>query len=321
MYRTFYDSSKKLFTEKTILKEDERPYSYLWPLCAFIQAANEMEAVSPSRIVMKPVIEVINKYYSPKKAPHPGYDSYPVPLGGGDRFYDDNQWIGIAYIDAYHRTKDKEYLRLSKEIYDYMMTGYDTTFGGGLYWKEFDTTTKNTCSNGPGVVLALELYKATKEKKYLDTALLLFDWVNKHLLSPEGLYYDAIQKPGWKIDKRQFTYNTGTMLQSYVLLYHITKKPEYLKQAQAIAKSSLPRFYQNGLFPDNFWFNAVLLRGYVELYKVDKDRQYVQAFRNYVDKVWETQRDEKGFIGKRSNKTLIDQSAYIELLARLQQIN
>ena len=146
IYQYFYDSTLNLFIEKTALRKDEKPFSYLWPLCALIQAANEMEVLYPGKEYMKPVMQVIDKYYNPAKPPHPGYDSYPVPYDGGDRFYDDNQWIGIAYMDAYERTKDKKYLSFSKDIYDFMLTGYDTISGGGLYWKEFDSSTKNTCS-------------------------------------------------------------------------------------------------------------------------------------------------------------------------------
>ncbi|MGI8634031.1 MAG: hypothetical protein ACR2KZ_01375 [Segetibacter sp.] len=58
---------------------------------------------------------------------------------GGDRFYDDNQWIGITSMDAYTRLKNKKFLNLGKEIYKYMMTGYDTVLVIGLYWP--NTTT------------------------------------------------------------------------------------------------------------------------------------------------------------------------------------
>ncbi|MBN8788812.1 MAG: glycoside hydrolase family 76 [Terrimonas sp.] len=317
IYQYFYKEGKGLFTEHNTPKKDDKEFSYLWPLCALIQTVNELELLEPGKQYMKQVVRTIDKYYD-KKPPHPGYDSYPVEAGGGDRFYDDNQWIGIAYMDAYNRTKDIAYLNLSKEIYGFMMTGYDTVAGGGLYWKEFDNTTKNTCSNGPGVLLALQLYKATAEKKYLDTALLLYNWVNKNLLAPDGLYYDNIKLPSLDIDKRKYTYNTGTMLQSAVLLYDITKNKSYLEAAQKTASSSLAFFYKNGMFPNHYWFNAVLLRGYIELAKFDNNKEYIAVFKTYADKVWETQKDENGLIGTQKEKALIDQTAYLEILARLQ---
>jgi len=61
----------------------------------------------------------------------------------------------------------------------------------------------------------------------------------KKLQTPDGLYYDNIKIPGGKIGKATFTYNTGTMLQSAVLLYKITKNKDYLVEAQRVANASL----------------------------------------------------------------------------------
>lgn len=320
IFQHFYDSSRNLFIEKKPLKPDEKPYSYLWPLCALIQAANEREVLEPQSQYMKPVIQVINKYYNKSKPPHPGYESYLMEAGGDGRFYDDNQWIGITYMDAYNRTNDSLYLNLATEIYGFMMTGFDTLAGGGLYWKEFDETTKNTCSNGPGILLALQLYNATHQNNYLDTAILLYEWVNNKLKSPDGLFFDHIKLPSREIDKRKYTYNTGTMLQSNVLLYKITNNKKYLNAAQQQAAASLKFFYKKNLFPDNYWFNAVLFRGYMELYKVDKRKKYIAAFKSYANQVWNKQRDTNNFIGTENIKTLIDQAAYVEIIARLQSL-
>ncbi len=320
IYRHFYDSSKQLFIEKTVLKPDERPYAYLWPVCALVQAANEMEVLDQTKSLLPPVVKVIDKYYSPGKAPHPGYDSYVVSEGGGDRFYDDNQWIGIAYLDAYTRKKDAAYLRLGKDIYDYMLTGYDTVSGGGLYWKEFNTSTKNTCSNGPGIIMGLQLYNITREKRYLDTALLLYEWTTKNLQAPDKLFWDNIRLPARTIDQRKYTYNAGTMLQSNTMLYGITRDKKYLQRAQEIAAASLAHFYKNNLYPDNYWFNAVLLRGYIDLFKIDGDTKYIQSFNTYAKAVWKSQRDNKDLIGTRKVKSLIDQAGYLEIIARLAQL-
>src|SRR5207237_2956636 len=130
-------------------------------------------------------------------------------------------------------------------IYKYMMTGFDTASGGGLYWQENKKATKNTCSNGPGIILALQLYRATKNKKYLDTAKLLYTWVNDKLKAPNGLYYDNINVKTGRISRQMYSYNTGTMLQSNVYLYELTGEEQYLKEAVSIADSAL--VYFNGI--------------------------------------------------------------------------
>ena len=317
IYQYFYDSSKKLFYEHRPARPDDKPHSFLWPLCALVQAANEMERLEPGKKYMSPVIEAISQYRS-TKPPVPGYDAYVVSEGGDHRFYDDNQWIGLAYMDAYNRTGEQKLLQDALEIYRFMMSGFDTVAGGGLYWKEGDLTTKNTCSNGPGIILALRLYQQSKEKSYLDTAVLLYEWTKAKLLSPDWVYYDNVQIPSFKIDKRCYTYNTGTMLQSAVLLYNITREKKYLEEAQQLAAGSLSYFFKEGRFPNHYWFNAVLLRGYEELYKVDGEKKYISAFIADADKIIQTEMDAKQLVGRRQAKSLIDQAGFLEIVARLE---
>jgi len=313
-----YESKTGLYIQTSDRTKNHNPHADLWGLCGLIQAANEMERMLPGKSYMAPVVGAINQYYDPIP-PAPGYASYVVKERREDRYYDDNQWIGIAYLDAYTRTGKKWYLEKGAEIYRFMMTGYDTVSGGGLYWKEGDNTTKNTCSNGPGILLALQLYDATHQQSYLDTALLLYNWVNRYLRSADGVYWDAI-KPAEnnRIDSAAYTYNTGTMLEANVKLYHLTKQASYLKEAQQIAEGSYRRFFRNGRFHSSYWFNAVLLRGYEALYKADNQPKYIHAMQDYADKVWVQDRHPgSNMLGNRPEKELLGQAGMMEIYARL----
>jgi uncharacterized protein YyaL (SSP411 family) len=315
----FGDASTGYYRETNPLKQGEKPFSHLWPLCGYIQAANEWEALSGQTALFDSVLAAIQPYYD--SASIPAYGAYIVREKRDDRFYDDNQWIAIACLDAYERTHRKQYFEQGLMIYRFMMSGYDTVAGGGLYWKEKDPSTKNTCSNGPGVLVALQLYKATGKKIYLDTALMLYNWTKANLLSPGKLYYDNIQLPSRKTDKRTYTYNTGTMLQGSVMLYQFTRQKKYLQHARELAKASLQEFFRNNSFPDHYWFNAVLLRGYLELYKIDRNKTYLDAFRKYGEHIWEKERDRANqLIGKSNVKELLDQAAVMEIYARLAMV-
>lgn len=320
IYQHFYDSLGSLFYEKNPVQPGENSHSYLWPLCALIQAANEEETLWSSKDFMAPVMKAIDQYQS-NIAPAPAYQAYVAREKKDSRFYDDNQWIAIACLDAYTRTKKKMYFNIADEIYRFMMTGFDTLSGGGLYWKEDEKSSKNTCSNGPGIIVALQLYKVTNQKHYLDTALLLYNWVNKNLQAPEGVYYDNIKIPSLKIGRAFYTYNAGTMLQSNVLLYSITKNKKYLKEAERIATAAKNIFYRDKKLPGNYWFNAVLLRGEIALYKVDKDKKHIQFFIDDADRIWRDEKDTNGFVGTNKTKSLIDQAAMIEIYARLAELN
>ncbi len=186
----------------------------------------------------------------------------------------------------------------------------------GLYWQENKKTSKNTCSNGPGIILALELFKATKNKAFLDTALLLYNWVNEKLRAPSGLYYDNINCNTGKIDRRIYSYNTGTMLQSNVYLYEITRDKNYLKKAISIADSSLGFFYDSGKFKDAYWFNAVLLRGYQHLLQYNPDTKYILGFRRCVHNALRNDKSSLGLMGKDKYLDLTAQAGMLEILAR-----
>ncbi|MRX75953.1 glycoside hydrolase [Pedobacter petrophilus] len=310
----FVAGERGLYLEN--IGKHEKPFSYLWPLCALIQAKNETEGLKKNS-GMQPVIKAIDQYYT-TAPPAPSYQSY---IEKSSRFYDDNQWIAIAYLNAYTRTKKKIYFNKAKEIYTWLLTGYDNKTGGGLYWKEDEKTSKNTCSNGPNILVSLELYKATKEKKYLDTALLVYNWTNKNLRRKDGIFYDAINVSSLKIDSAAYTYNTGTMLESNVVLYQITKDVKYLHEAKLIATAAKKRFYKNGKLPDHYWFNAVLLRGYLALYAVEKDASRLKFFIDDADRVWNDERDERNLLGREADKTLLLQAGILEIYARLATLN
>jgi hypothetical protein len=312
----FYDASNNFYKESVHVEPNKNAYSYLWPLCGMIQANNEIEKVTNEKGLLKNTLEIIKEYYDPAP-PSAGYASYIMKYKGGDRFYDDNQWIGIACMDAYKVKADAAMLTQGKLIYRYMMTGYDDVLNGGIYWQENKKISKNTCSNGPGIILALQLYKATKQKPYLDTALLIYKWTNSKLKSPNGLFYDNVSIGGDKIGKAMFSYNTGTMLQSNVYLYEITKDKKYLTEAVSIADSSMNYFYGNGKFRDNYWFNAVLLRGYQHLLQYHNDKKYINAFKVATDYALKNNRNELGLMGKEKPMDLVPQSGMLEILARL----
>ncbi len=313
------DNKTGLYFESTDKAKNENPHSWLWPLCALIQATNEMEVLAPENSYMAPVVKAIDQYYS-DQPPVPGYQDYVRKEKLSSRFYDDNEWVAIAYLDAYNRNHNKKYLDDAKMIYRFIMSGLDTAAGGGLYWKEGDMTTKNTCSNGPAILAALQLYKITKDKSYLNTALDIYKWTNEHLQSPDGIYYDNIKVGSLAISKATYTYNTGTMLQSNVLLYNLTGEKRYLTEAEKIARAGKSYFFKNGRLPGNYWFNAVFMRGYIELYKVDHNQQWIAFFKTDADAIWNTERDALNMVGSKPAKTLIDQAAMIEMYARLLEV-
>src|SRR5690606_35757339 len=74
----------------------------------------------------------------------------------------------------------------------------------------------------------------------------------------------------------------------------------------------------------NNWFIAVMMRGYMELYVVDKNPIYVQTFQENLDYAWQYMRESNGLFNKdwsgskqEKSKWLLDQFAIVEMFARI----
>lgn len=311
-------------------------YSYLWPYSGSLSAqVARYETKGDKRIlqdIKKKVLPGLEAYYDVRSPV--GYASYVRTAPQSDRFYDDNIWLGIDFADLYLQTKDRAFLRKAEEIWKFVESGMDTKLGGGIYWCEQKKESKNTCSNAPAVVYLLKLYQGTKNKTYLDQAIQLYEWTKENLQDPEDhLYYDNITLTG-KVNKTKFPYNSGQMLQAAALLYDLTKSTSYLTDAQAIASSAHSYFFHaeavhNGenfrlLKNSDAWFIAVMLRGFVSLYDIDKNPQYLDSFKANLRYAWTDLRDEHGLFNKdwsgqkkSSKKWLLDQLAIAEMYARL----
>lgn len=313
------------------------PYSYLWPYSGTFSAVNGLfEATKDKKyqeLLDTRVLIGLEEYFDTARTPN-AYSSYIQTAPTSDRFYDDNVWLGIDFTDTYQITKEKKYLNKAELIWKFIESGTDSLLGGGIYWCEQKKESKNTCSNAPGSVFALKLFKATNDSIYFKKGKELYEWTKKNLQdSTDYLYFDNIRLDG-KIGKAKFAYNSGQMMQSASLLYQLTKDPAYLKDAQNIANGCYHYFFSDFTSPNgetfkmlktkDIWFTAVMLRGFIELYQSDKNRTYIDAFNNSLAYAWEYARDEKGLfnvdltgINKDEKKWLLTQAAMVEMYSRL----
>lgn len=311
-------------------------YSYLWPYSGTLSMMSALyEATKDDDIlefIDQQVLEGLKMYYDTTREPH-GYSSY-ITVDKSDRFYDDNIWLVIDLVDLYTLTKKQSYLDMALDAWNFVLSGRDTALGDGIYWCEQNKTTKNTCSNAPAAVAALKLYKATGDEQYFDQGENFYTWVFYSLQDKDHLYFDNVSLKG-KFDKRKFSYNSGQMIEAGVLLYEITGNVEYLQQAQATAAASLHQWttvYTNqkeeSLYiveSGDVWFDAVLLRGYLALWRADGQDAYISSYDDTLNYAWYVGRDENGLFGKylshrqegETKSWLLTQAAYVEMAARL----
>lgn len=344
LLRENYPSNVGDYTATYLASEEQKnipnQYSYLWPYSGTFSAVSALYEVTQDTLYKslldKKVLVGLEEYFDTQRAPE-AYASYIRTAPQSDRFYDDNVWLGIDFTDTYLATKEDKYLQKAELIWKFIESGTDENLGGGIYWCEQKKGSKNTCSNAPGSVFALKLFKATQDSSYLKQGEQLYQWTKAQLQdSTDYLYFDNISLNG-KIGRAKYAYNSGQMMQSASLLYQLTGKEEYLTDAQNIAKACHNYFFtdytpEHGnpfkmIKQGDVWFTAVMLRGFIELYRIDHNKTYLDSFNKSLDHAWEYARDEKGlfntdFTGNNPNdrKWLLTQAAMVEMYARLAAI-
>ena len=206
-----------------------------------------------------------------------GYDVLPGndPL---DRYYDDNEWLDWGLIQAYEATGNAADLSQAQQTFNFILSGENSQLGGGIFWHEQDETSKNTISNAPAIIDALNLYNATGQSFYLATATNLYKWVNANLQNPaNGLYYDHINLDG-TVQTTEWSYNTGAMMIANGLFYQITKNQTYLQTDESLAAAA--QNYWNPASADGEIGNPgdmawVLINAYTQLYQLDHQAKWL----------------------------------------------
>jgi len=317
-----------------------RRVAYLWPTSGIFSGVNALLKTTGdktySQILRTTVLPGLEQYHDSTRQPA-CYQSYIVSSGISDRFYDDNVWLSLDFCESYELTHRPEYLKKSLETWKFILSGWDEELGGGIYWCEQKKQSKNTCSNAPAAVLAFKLFEATKDSTYFNWGMRIYNWTKANLQDPaDYLYFDNKSLAG-KISTQKYTYNSGQMLQAAAMIYKLTGNKMYLDEARHIAKSAIDHFTEEFVTPEGKkirlfkntgnWFNAILFRGYAELYRLDKDAQFLTIFRDNMDQLWEHVRDKNGLFsddwkGQKNDqyKWLLDQASLVEIWGTLAEV-
>ncbi len=328
----FYDEGTGLYLEE-YPRAGGNPYSYVWPYSQAMAGTVDLaglRGVGGYEDDVRDRLRALEYYWNAETQP-PGYDSYVrPPLGqGGDKFYDDNEWIGLELVQHYRMAGDEQALSRAREIFDLVVFGWDKDPShpcpGGVFWTQASwSNDRNTVSNAPGAELGLHLYQLTddpaRKKYYLDWSKKMYNWTNRCMLAPNGLYWDHINLAG-EIEKTQWTYNQGTMVGANVLLYRITGREFYLRRAQGVADAALAYYRTDRrYFTQPARFHAIFFKNLLMLGAVDGRGRYKEAMQRYADRVWTEYRDpETGLFEFEPGEpvTLLEQSAMVQIYASL----
>ena len=220
--------------------------------------------------------------------------------GSGDRFYDDNSIVGINLVDAYRQNANAIYLTRCAAIVNFLHSGEDNTFNGGLWWNESyknvsgnSDSNKPCCANAYACWFLTMYYDVCPESEKADVlafAKRLYMFLYTTLRDPsDNLYWNSKGADG-TINEIKWTYNTGAVIAAGTRLYRITGELHYLNEAKASADSAYRFFVHSSVgpgkaYPDHDpWFNVKLFRAYIELaphHSFCED--YIDDFIGYLD--------------------------------------
>ena len=216
---------------------------------------------------------------------------------------DDILWWSIACTRAAYITNDKTYLLEAQELYDHLWsTQVDNAIGGGMWWRSDDRSSKNACVNLPAVIVAMNLYRATKDVKYLLQAKGLYRWTCEHLYDADtGKVYDYVTVDG-KATKWDFSCNSGAFIGASLRLFRATGKRSYLVNARKAADYMLANMASRGVMKscgqgDGGAFNGIAVRYLAELARRPGCAKYREFLVSNANSAWTSRRLSDGVNG------------------------
>jgi Glycosyl hydrolase family 76 len=320
------------------------PFSYLWPFSQAFAATVSMTNVKGVRRVpglksslarqLRARLIGLRSYFDGSNAGASegvftstlaAFDGTVAPPTGpgGAKYYDDNDWIGIALVRVYERTHQAFALQGAESLMAFEMAGWETNPklgcpGGIPFSNSVDNHDRNTVTNAPAAELAAQLYRLTGDGVYLQFAETAYEWVRACLLLPDDLYGDHVGRRG-RIEPALWSYNQGTMIGAGTLLYQASGDGAYLYQARQTAKAALAYFTLERLNSENPFFPSIYLRNLLYLDSVTHDPPGPKLAQAYVNYAWQHLRSSANLFlhGSPPSGQLLYQAAIVQIYALL----
>lgn len=162
-----------------------------------------------------------------------------------NKFYDDEGWWALAWIDAYDLTGDQHYLAAASTIFQDMTSGWDNTCGGGLWWTR-DRTYKNAIPNELFLSVSARLANRSEGRErenYIQWADREWKWLqHSPMLEDDHLFSDGLDSSCHDNHRRKWSYNQGVVLGGLAELAQVPGHAQVMAQAEAIADAAMAHF-------------------------------------------------------------------------------
>jgi hypothetical protein len=276
LQNTFWDPKTSLYRRSVT---DGNP-DFMWPngvaFSALVAAArHQPQEYGP---VLERFFKAMDRYWD-TKVKIPGYEPAPTPGGGNDKYYDDNAWMVLTFLEAHEVTRDPKYLARAAETLKFVLSGWDNELGGGIWWHErHKDGTKNTCINAPAAVACLRMARFQQAEQNTAWATKLVAWTREHLQDRDGLFDDRQVVATGEVKRGKLTYNTALMIRALLGLHARTGKAEYLDEAKRIGRAS-DRFMGEQAYRDDVKWSHLMVEADLELYRVTQEPYLMERAR------------------------------------------
>ena len=267
--------------------------AYVWPESTQFRVFNSLTQLQPATYA--PTLrqfadELQTTYWD---------NGYRSGAGGGDRFYDDNGHVVVALVEAYRLTHDSVYLNRARDAQAFVVQGEDSVAGGGIYFKQFDFSSKDAISTLQGAHGAAMLYRATGEPSYLNDATRLLTWARTHIQRTDGMFSER-----WNISSNapegfDLVNSAGIGISTNLELYDATGGAAYLAEAQRMANRTLTRYFDaaTGRINDEGYWAFELVDGLDNLYLHDRNPLWLNKVNGAMVWLHGNKRDTNGHYG------------------------
>jgi glycosyl hydrolase family 76 len=267
--------------------------AFVWPASTQFRVFNTLAQIQPAGFV--PTLrtfadELQTAYWD---------DGYRSGAGGGDRFYDDNAHLVVALVEAYRLTNDIVYLNRAKDTQAFVLQGEDSVAGGGIYFQQFDFSSKDAISTLQGARGAAMLYRATGEPTYLNDATRLLTWARTHIQRADGMFSER-----WNIlsnmpEGFDLVNSAGIGISTNLELYDATGSAAYLAEAQRMANRTLTRYFDSstGRINDEGYWAFELVDALDNLYQHDHNATWLNKINGALVWLHNNKRDPNAHYG------------------------
>jgi Glycosyl hydrolase family 76 len=155
------------------------PLATIWGAVPLFEAADALQIADPTRAHRARVDRFAHAFEGYWSSAVHGFAPYPHDRGRGVRvWFDDNGWIGLAFLNAYRATGEHAYLNAADSAFTFAArAGWDAAKGGGMWWN-----TSHPYHSGPALasesLLGILLYGADHQRWQLEDAKAFVDWAN-----------------------------------------------------------------------------------------------------------------------------------------------